>query len=268
MFSHCSVACGEGVRIRTRNYINEKRAKEAGCGTKLIEKEECGGKCINNISCETSPWGEWQPCNVSCGRGTRQRSRKFLHRLARKVCTSVELIDREPCIGAGGRDCSSGSGDFGSTAADTELIEPKCAVTNWAEWSPCTESCGKGVRIRTRLYINSYKSKNICNVQLIESEECLGEACGDRNDARSRLRMLSAVWVNFVNSFLFLGTCSLPREVGPCRGYFPRYYFDTNKGLCVQFIYSGCRGNSNNFERLADCKEKCENLSKGKMNKM
>lgn len=57
--------------------------------------------------------------------------------------------------------------------------------------------------------------------------------------------------------------CMLPKEVGPCRGYFPRYYFDSNKGACVQFIFSGCRGNLNNFERLADCKEKCENLSKG-----
>lgn len=182
VFSHCSVSCGEGIRKRTRNYINEIRAKEAGCNMKLIEKEDCGAKCINNVSCETTHWSDWQPCNVTCGRGVRQRSRRFVHRLARKVCTNIELTQKEPCLGA--IPVCSGL----DTALSEEVIEPKCTVTNWSEWSPCTESCGKGIKIRTRLYTNPYKSKNVCNVQLIESIECNGETCPtDRNDARSML---------------------------------------------------------------------------------
>jgi hypothetical protein len=52
------------------------------------------------------------------------------------------------------------------------------------------------------------------------------------------------------------------KEVGPCRGYFPRYYYDVAKGMCYQFIYGGCRGNKNNFERYQDCKRMCEDMLK------
>lgn len=54
------------------------------------------------------------------------------------------------------------------------------------------------------------------------------------------------------------------KEVGPCRGYFPRYFYDVSKGMCYQFIYGGCRGNKNNFERYSDCKRMCEDMLKSK----
>lgn len=55
-----------------------------------------------------------------------------------------------------------------------------------------------------------------------------------------------------------------PKEVGPCRGYFPRWYFDVEKGMCLQFIYGGCRGNKNNFERYDACDKTCAAMLKGK----
>ncbi|XP_064481072.1 kunitz-type serine protease inhibitor bitisilin-2-like [Ornithodoros turicata] len=44
---------------------------------------------------------------------------------------------------------------------------------------------------------------------------------------------------------------------GPCMGYFPRYYYDSATSTCKIFIYGGCQGNGNNFERLDDCKRAC-----------
>ena len=50
----------------------------------------------------------------------------------------------------------------------------------------------------------------------------------------------------------------LNTQVGPCRGYFPRWYYDASMQMCLQFIYGGCRGNSNNFEDYEDCMRLCE----------
>ncbi|KAH7941211.1 hypothetical protein HPB49_011097 [Dermacentor silvarum] len=51
--------------------------------------------------------------------------------------------------------------------------------------------------------------------------------------------------------------CELPKKVGPCRGYFPRYYYNTTTDTCEPFIYGGCQGNANNFETLKKCETRC-----------
>ena len=52
-------------------------------------------------------------------------------------------------------------------------------------------------------------------------------------------------------------TCLLPEETGPCRAYFPRFYFNKRAGKCQKFIYGGCDGNANNFRTKRACNEKC-----------
>lgn len=51
--------------------------------------------------------------------------------------------------------------------------------------------------------------------------------------------------------------CSLPAKQGPCRGYFPYYYYNTNHKQCIQFIYGGCLGNKNNFQTKNECEKLC-----------
>ena len=52
--------------------------------------------------------------------------------------------------------------------------------------------------------------------------------------------------------------CELPAKQGPCRGYFPRYFFNSQTGECEKFIYGGCRGNENNFQHLEECRLACD----------
>nr|P82968.1 RecName: Full=Four-domain proteases inhibitor; AltName: Full=McaPI [Melithaea caledonica] len=51
--------------------------------------------------------------------------------------------------------------------------------------------------------------------------------------------------------------CSLKKVVGPCRGAFRRYYFDSVSGKCEEFVYGGCGGNDNNFKTLDACQKRC-----------
>ncbi len=51
--------------------------------------------------------------------------------------------------------------------------------------------------------------------------------------------------------------CEQESDTGPCKGLFPRYYYDLKAGKCQQFIYGGCNGNSNNFETYDSCQEFC-----------
>ncbi|XP_057685045.1 kunitz-type protease inhibitor 2-like [Corythoichthys intestinalis] len=56
-------------------------------------------------------------------------------------------------------------------------------------------------------------------------------------------------------------TCSLPKEVGPCRASFPRFYYNSSNQACLEFVYGGCQGNGNNFVSLAKCESTCGQVS-------
>ncbi|MEQ2286148.1 hypothetical protein AMECASPLE_039245, partial [Ameca splendens] len=51
--------------------------------------------------------------------------------------------------------------------------------------------------------------------------------------------------------------CRFPKEEGHCRGLFPRYFFNMTSMQCESFSYGGCGGNSNRFQDLTSCMEKC-----------
>ncbi|XP_029487073.1 low-density lipoprotein receptor-related protein 11-like isoform X2 [Oncorhynchus nerka] len=51
--------------------------------------------------------------------------------------------------------------------------------------------------------------------------------------------------------------CAAPPAVGPCKGIFPRWFYDPVAEECKHFIYRGCKGNHNNFLQVADCVNEC-----------
>ncbi|XP_073348944.1 low-density lipoprotein receptor-related protein 11 [Pagrus major] len=51
--------------------------------------------------------------------------------------------------------------------------------------------------------------------------------------------------------------CASAPVVGPCKGTFPRWYYDQNAGECKHFLYGGCQGNHNNFLQVSDCVSEC-----------
>nr|AFM90128.1 Kunitz-like protease inhibitor [Callorhinchus milii] len=53
------------------------------------------------------------------------------------------------------------------------------------------------------------------------------------------------------------GECLLPIQIGKCRGAIPKWRFDKTMRTCVEFTYSGCDGNKNNFDSEMECKKHC-----------
>ncbi|KAH9374646.1 hypothetical protein HPB48_019825 [Haemaphysalis longicornis] len=51
--------------------------------------------------------------------------------------------------------------------------------------------------------------------------------------------------------------CYLPKVVGRCLAYMPRYYYNTTTRMCEKFIYGGCGGNANNFLTFLECNQTC-----------
>ncbi|KAF8771040.1 spondin-1-like [Argiope bruennichi] len=225
-FQPCSVTCGKGIQMRWRQYKNKQKAELKGCNSELVQQKICEEPCIGNVSCRTSEWGEWSDCSVTCGKGLRNRSRKYLDNRARKSCT-LELMEKETCMKA-------------PCAPTPRPVDPKCPVTHWSEWSPCTVTCGTGYKVRTRLYLRP-ASSNMCTLELAQKEPCTAE----KEDCSTDITNVRKI-------------CMQSKEIGPCRGYFPRWFYDVNRRMCLQFIYGGCRGNENNFDRYADCHRTCE----------
>lgn len=45
--------------------------------------------------------------------------------------------------------------------------------------------------------------------------------------------------------------------MGPCKGYFVKYYYDKSTGRCEQFAFGGCQGNGNRFSSNEECERIC-----------
>ncbi|KYO42264.1 balbiani ring protein 3 [Alligator mississippiensis] len=53
-------------------------------------------------------------------------------------------------------------------------------------------------------------------------------------------------------------TCQLPVQKGLCDAYSRRFFFNATAARCQDFLYSGCRGNANNFRTREECVQTCE----------
>ncbi|XP_030767480.1 spondin-1 isoform X2 [Sitophilus oryzae] len=251
-WSECSVTCGKGLRMRTREYKIPQKAKMFECNRQLISKEMCVAtipECPENANngdeskeqdvplesldggadgvCSTSPWGEWSACSETCGVGFKMRTRFFLDNMGRKKCPHITTVEKEKCMG--------------QPCANVQPEDPMCPTTPWSDWSPCSASCGKGVKFRTKLLLVGPELQAKCQgrVEMIQQAPCV-----DTPDCTFDMATAKVV-------------CMQDSDQGPCQGYYNRWYFDSRKLMCVPFVYGGCRGNKNNFLTSEECMGSC-----------
>ncbi|XP_039605718.1 spondin-1 [Polypterus senegalus] len=108
-------------------------------------------------TCIYSNWSPWSACSSStCEKGKRMRQRMLKAQLDLSVaCPHTQ--DFEPCMGPG---CSD---EDAST----------CMMSEWITWSPCSVSCGMGMRSRERYVKQFPEDGSTCTLPTEETEKCI-----------------------------------------------------------------------------------------------
>ncbi|KAH7973024.1 hypothetical protein HPB52_020573 [Rhipicephalus sanguineus] len=163
-------------------------------------------------------------------------------------------------------------------------------ANNFLDLPECLKACGPGTNVSVTIFesepeptnpvcyepkkvgpCRAYVPRYFYNTTTKFCERFVYGGCkGNRNNFPELdvcLKTCKVGYENVTERLLKLQTplkpsaCYLPKDMGPCFGYFPRYYYNTTTNTCEEFIYGGCRGNANNFETLRQCESKCGNVS-------
>jgi len=157
-WSECNKDCGGGTKHRTRTVYQQ--AQFGGEPCEGGEKEEVA--CNENpcaVNCLWNEFGEWSNCTELCDGGTQTR---------------VRTIKQEAAYG--GLTCSGYATE--SKNCNEQPCQRDCAWAPFAEWTPCSKSCGTGAQTRSRIQLQSAANGgHDCEGLGTESRNCNTQPC-------------------------------------------------------------------------------------------
>ncbi|XP_077405773.1 brain-specific angiogenesis inhibitor 2 isoform X14 [Vanacampus margaritifer] len=161
-WSVCSLTCGHGWQVRTRSCVSSPYGTL--CSGALRETRMCN----NTASCPGEPgiissvhglwheWSSWSLCSVTCGRGTRSRTRK--------------------CVNEGGA-VPCGWPETQTKLCNIAVCPVEGKWLEWGPWSRCSVSCNTGTQQRQRRCSASVHGWAECKGPHQESRECTNPSC-------------------------------------------------------------------------------------------
>ncbi|XP_058476052.1 adhesion G protein-coupled receptor B2 isoform X11 [Solea solea] len=161
-WSVCSLTCGQGWQVRTRSCVSSPYGTL--CSGALRETRMCN----NTASCPGEPgitgsvhglwdeWSSWSLCSVTCGRGSRTRTRKCVNGGVAVIC---------------------GRPDIQTKLCNIAVCPVEGRWLEWGPWSKCSVTCDVGTQLRQRRCSASVHGWAECKGPHQESRECTNPSC-------------------------------------------------------------------------------------------
>ncbi|XP_051926037.1 adhesion G protein-coupled receptor B2 isoform X5 [Hippocampus zosterae] len=162
-WSMCSLTCGHGWQVRTRSCVSSPYGTL--CSGALRETRMCNNTAscpgetgiISSVHGLWHEWSSWSLCSVSCGRGSRTRTRK--------------------CVNEGGAAVPCGWPERQTKLCNIAVCPVEGKWLEWGPWSRCSVSCNTGTQQRQRRCSASVHGWAECKGPHQESRECTNPSC-------------------------------------------------------------------------------------------
>ncbi|XP_043590534.1 protein madd-4-like isoform X2 [Bombus pyrosoma] len=199
-WSVCSASCGGGSRTRTI-FCTEENGNET---TKLPD-HKCSSthkprnqETCNTISCPMWETNKWSECSTTCGTGVRTRTIECRDAVGSisKDCDPTERPHTEqecktniPCPIYGEEMTQPLMQPYPPPPVSEKLIDqpiPSESTFIAKEWSPCSVTCGEGVRhreVRCKIYLEFSRTvadlpdRQCSGPKPLEKEKCIMGPC-------------------------------------------------------------------------------------------
>ncbi|XP_069946228.1 spondin-1-like isoform X2 [Cherax quadricarinatus] len=185
----------------TRQRVYEKSCSETGL---LLTDDHVlnfsDDEDAEKPECQVNNWSEFTPCSVTCGKGLRMRSRSYLMHLKAQMSNCKRQLEEKEMCAASVPFCEGGSPTsiFGGNEYIPDFDEQVCATSEWSSWTECSETCGKGHRMRNRRYLDRMGRKK-CDKELVEKQMCIADTpvCEGHDQEVIRPECAVTEWTDF-----------------------------------------------------------------------
>ncbi|XP_052325701.1 adhesion G protein-coupled receptor B2-like isoform X2 [Oncorhynchus keta] len=161
-WSVCSLTCGQGWQVRTRSCVSSPYGTL--CSGALRETRMCnntatcpGDPALSSVHGLWEEWSSWSLCSVTCGRGSRTRTRNCESGGGAKLCGGPEKQNK---------------------LCNIAVCPVEGQWLDWAPWSRCSETCSTGSQQRQRRCSASVHGWAECKGPHQETRECTNPSCG------------------------------------------------------------------------------------------